>query len=52
MYQKLFIIIGNNYFLVLDTYFVIFNLKKAKKTTFQVPNFGPSDDKNAIETLS
>ena len=38
-------------FWVLDTYSSHFRPKKVQKTTFQGPKFGPTDDKNALETL-
>ena len=50
MCPKLLIIIGNNQFWILDTNFSHFSPKKAKKNVFSDPNFGPGDDKNAIET--
>ena len=50
MCPKLLIIIGNNQFWVLDSNTSHFSPKKAKKNAFLDPNFGPADDKNAIET--
>ena len=35
----------------MDTNLVILASKKVQKTTFQVPNFGPTDNKNAKEIL-
>ena len=50
MCQKLLIIISNNLLQVMDTKCGHFSPKKAKKNAFSDPDFGPTDDKNAIET--
>ena len=51
MCQKLLIIIDNNLFWVLDINFSHFSPKKGQKNTFQDSNLGPTDNKNAKETL-
>ena len=51
MCQKSLKIIGNNYFWIFDFNFSHFSPKKGKKMTFQDLNFGPANNKNAIETL-
>ena len=52
MCQKLLIIISNNKFWVLDTNCSHLSPKKTKKKGILDMNFGPNDNKNAIETHS
>ena len=51
MYVKVLIMLRNIKFYDLEDILGQNSLKKAPKIAFQVPNFGTSDDKNAIKSI-